>query len=129
MIIQKKLFIGNQRKALDEYISGQITSLHKHMTNNSHYSEDDHEYMHKAAMLAGTMTCLQMIRYLCVDNKGLKPWIVHTRIEDKLDFNQLKEYSEAVVHKLSKRIPHANYGALVHTQTIISVLTTMEYRK
>lgn len=127
MKLDRKLFRDPSRKSLENFLNDKISNIHSHLTNGSVLSDADEQSAHKAAMTSGTLSVLLMIKYLCTDNKQVKPWIVRKSSTTKLDFKQFTEYSEQVVQRLTRQPPSVNYGALVHIQSIISILTTMEY--
>ena len=124
----KSWFSGTDSKfRLSKFLDQELDAMLKNLTDHNLYANDNENYVYKSAVAGGLIVCYRYIQHTCVDKNINKPWIVRKQQRHKLDFKEFKEYTNNVVLWLNKMPPNTNYASLVHTQTIITFLTTMEF--
>lgn len=125
---KKSWFRGNSRKELNQFLTDEINKLSMCMTDPSFSDRDDKQYIYDSAHVNGMITFLKYVQYLCVNGKRFRTWLIRKPKERTLDLMEFQEYSKDVLKLLSRRAPAQNYAALVTVQTIINLLTTMEFK-
>jgi len=119
-------FAEPNRDSLNKFINNQLIETSSRLTDLSVYSDDMDSTCYKLSALGAWVTVLNLIKYTCVDQTIKRPWVAHKRVTKSLESKEFKEYISEVIKRLTAQPPNTNYSVLVHIQSVISFLTTME---
>lgn len=125
--INPRWFKSPTRHEFTTYIQERMSDVTKQMVDYNLYDQPSTDVTYSVSVLGAMITVLNLISYLAVDPTGRRPWLARTQVKHKLDINEFKEYIGQVVTMLNTTPPSTNYAALVHIQTVINFLTTMEF--
>lgn len=119
-------FAEHPRRRFDKFTLGEIARLHGSLSSLALFDRDDKDAMYQFGLIGGELTSLLFVRYLCVNPSEPKPWIARKTVKHVIEYDEFSDYSTNVLTWLAKQPPTTNYVSLVHIQTIIRFLTTME---
>lgn len=121
---KKDYFVGT-RPELNKLINESIDNIN-HMLMSVSLEDTDQQNLYQYSVLVGQLTYTLTIKSLLID-PTIKTWLIRDKHARQLGFNDFKLKCESLRDILNKQPPQVNYSRLVIIQTILSLLTRMEF--
>lgn len=127
MILQTQWFNDPDRKKLKQLVETLMERQTTQAINRQSYEAEDQQALYMCSVAGGQTVCYQLLKYLLIDPVNTKkPWVARTNIDKPLVKKHFIAYIDDLVQWLNRQPPSLNYSALVHTQTILNLLTKLE---
>lgn len=128
LVFDQKWFNELPKKSLIEWVGNAEKKYYSKIMNENYIGQSREDYMYSSAVLSAEVLVIALIKYLLVDVRNVKPWLVKKPIRSTVGMVDFKQHVEDILNILLKRPPALNYTVLVQHQALVRILKTMEIK-
>lgn len=115
-------FLTNLIKQNQKRQAQQFASFHP-------FQKSKNDVVYELTIAGAQAAFYEYLRYLLIEPKGQKPWLVKDKIEKPLTLKQFEESLADTILRLQQKGPSVEYASLVHMSAVLNLLTRTEIVK